>query len=350
MLLFSLAEEHTAFVLVICITTKYRLLLVFSFGIMFFRGRPRTTGCWTVVFSFFLAFSILAVVVLLLMSFFLIGLSSAEGVIAMCLDHVADILSWIFDGNVELVNNLLLIGNTNVSRNVLCSLGSNYRFLHNRIVVYGLLVGIESVFVVSQENLCVELGLMVVIGLLSCLVRSEPVVLEASTIDGVMSIEFVLVVVGILDIELATETIPHVRSCRQVIVKIHPVLRLGVVFRILLVSCHSCLVRFLLLGSPINGPEQTTEETSVIILGADHRVLVKFDRNVRARVGESLKIWDERRHIDNLEISFTWVFGAFGVFEFLLSNIEALVNLSLNDVRSIGCRLRDASILVGFSE
>jgi hypothetical protein len=109
-----------------------------------------------------------------------------------------------------------------------------------------------------------------------------------------MSVEFVVVVVGILNIELATETIPHVRSCRQIIVKIHPVLRLGVVFRILLVSCHSCLIRFFFLGCPINGPEQTTEKTSVIILGADHRVLVEFDRNVRARVGESLEIWDER--------------------------------------------------------
>jgi hypothetical protein len=44
------------------------------------------------------------------------------------------------------------------------------------------------------------------------------------------------------------------------------------------------------------------------------------------------------------------VFGTFGVFEFVLSNVEALVNLSLNDVRSIGCRLRDASILVGLGE
>ncbi|KAI6772348.1 hypothetical protein HG530_003306 [Fusarium avenaceum] len=221
---------------------------------------------------------------------------------------------------IALVDGLLLIGDTNVSRNVL---------------LHGLLVWVKCVIVVRQDDLFVKLVRMLELGLLGCLVCSNFVVLEAAFgVVRFMSIAFLLAkMVVIFDLKSATEVLCCQAGCRQVVLIVHQVLRFRVVGGVLLVGCHSCLECLFLVRIAINGSEQTVEKTLVVALCANQRVLVEFDRHICARVGESVEIRDKRRDIDQLKILLAGVLDAFGVLEFLLGDFEALVDLALNGMR-----------------
>jgi len=250
----------------------------------------------------------------------------------------------ILDCHLEFVHVLLvLVDNAVSTSNVLVALDRDRALLHDWVVVNSLLGAViilaalcSLIAAVCQNNLVVVLGVVIHFRLLNRLVSPEARELEAGDTFLVVDVEAIVqlgdVAVGVVDVELGPEPVACLEVGGQVVVVVHHIRRSWVILRVAFVRRERRVPFVLFHTASLYGLQDAREKTGIVDVTRVHGVVGELDGDIGARVGEGFDVGEERKCVDDLDVTFRIrrILDAGSVGQVRRRDIEALLDPPLD--------------------